>query len=358
MTHPMVWIASVLLSSWGLSAGGDVDLLPQQLSSTVHPSDVHSLTVNTNGIEEAVETTLMATSYLPTSVPLQSISQTRSVLPWLWIGAGAAMGVGIGAYVLRKTNDARSPQMFYPPTPESSKEFQGDRPVTHSQRQANRQQQYLLPAVATKESTVPQRVSTKASRASVQNTHAQKMAKMPVVHAGNSASGKRVEELVDSLQSREVKLRRQAIWDLGQQGAPDVIQPLVNSMSTADSQQRSLILAALSEIGTRTLMPLNQALILALQDNNGDVRKNAIREMTRLYMAMDQLNQILGHAMTDDDAEVRATAQWAFDQVQAMQARSDSQGIMPASRPRSHAQQTLQDGTGDMRRRENLDVRA
>jgi hypothetical protein len=124
-----------------------------------------------------------------------------------------------------------------------------------------------------------------------------------------------VDELVLDLRSADPNKRRKAIWDLGQQGDSRAIQPLVDIMMDADSQQRSLILAALSEIGTRTLKPMNRALAMSLQDESPEVRQNAIRDLTRVYDMMTQLSQMLYHATHDSDANVQATAKYALSQM-------------------------------------------
>ncbi len=124
-----------------------------------------------------------------------------------------------------------------------------------------------------------------------------------------------VDELVKDLRSVDPNKRRKAIWDLGQQGDSRAIQPLVDIMMDADSQQRSLILAALSEIGTRTLKPMNRALAMSLQDESPEVRQNAIRDLTRVYDMMTQLSQMLYHATHDNDADVQATAKYALSQM-------------------------------------------
>ncbi|MGK7890731.1 MAG: HEAT repeat domain-containing protein [Leptolyngbyaceae cyanobacterium] len=123
-----------------------------------------------------------------------------------------------------------------------------------------------------------------------------------------------MDALLEHLRSRDAQIRRQAIWELGQQGTSEAIQPLVNAMVDVDSQQRGLILAAIAEIGTRTLSPMNRALMISLQDANADVRKNAIRDLTRVYTLMAQMSHILTHAAMDNDEEVQATALWALEQ--------------------------------------------
>ncbi|NER36556.1 MAG: HEAT repeat domain-containing protein [Oscillatoria sp. SIO1A7] len=124
-----------------------------------------------------------------------------------------------------------------------------------------------------------------------------------------------IEELLANLRSTDPTKRRKAIWELGQRGDSRAVQPLVDLMLESDSKQRCLILAALSEIGTRTLKPINRALSLSLQDNNSDVRKNAIRDLTRIYELLDRLSHLLRHALEDSDPEVRETAIWAMEML-------------------------------------------
>jgi vesicle coat complex subunit len=60
---------------------------------------------------------------------------------------------------------------------------------------------------------------------------------------------------------------------------------------------------------------MNQALAISLQDKNPQVRKNAIRDLTRIYDLMSQISQMLRHAMDDSDADVQETAKWALSQL-------------------------------------------
>ncbi len=124
-----------------------------------------------------------------------------------------------------------------------------------------------------------------------------------------------IEELIKELQNPDPVKRRKSIWELSQQGDSRAIQPLVDLITDSDSKQTSLILGALSEIGTRTLKPLNRALALSLQDRNPDVRKNAIRDLTRIYDLINQITQLLTHAVDDADPEVQETARWALSQL-------------------------------------------
>ncbi len=129
------------------------------------------------------------------------------------------------------------------------------------------------------------------------------------------SSGDIVNSLVHELSSRDGAARRHAIWELGQRGNADAIQPLINGLLEADSQEKSLILAALSEISSRSLKPMHRALALGLQDPSPEVRKNAIRDLSRVYDTVVQLSHMLAHATQDPDPSVQETAQWALNQL-------------------------------------------
>jgi hypothetical protein len=133
-----------------------------------------------------------------------------------------------------------------------------------------------------------------------------------------------VETLIHDLHSLEPAQRRKAIWELGQRGDSRAIQPLVDLLMNSDSSQRSLILAAISEIGIHTLKPMNRALMMSLQDDSPEVRKNAIRDVTRLSDLVAQISQLLQYAVSDSDTEVRDTAQWALTQISRIRALSDA----------------------------------
>ncbi|MEM9447094.1 MAG: HEAT repeat domain-containing protein [Cyanobacteria bacterium P01_E01_bin.6] len=136
-----------------------------------------------------------------------------------------------------------------------------------------------------------------------------------------------VNALMRDLESADPALRRRAIWELGQRGTTEAMNPLVDMMMTVDSQQRSLILAAIAEIGIRTLTPMNRALITSLQDDSSDVRKNAIRDIARVYELMGQVSTVLRHAANDEHEEVRETACWAMGQLNRMRIAPSFDGI-------------------------------
>ncbi|MEH1904124.1 MAG: peptidoglycan-binding protein [Nostoc sp.] len=136
-----------------------------------------------------------------------------------------------------------------------------------------------------------------------------------------------VDELIQDLRNSDPMKRRKAIWDLGQQGDSRAIQPMVDLMIDADSQESSLILAALAEIGIRTLKPMNRALAISIQDESPQVRQNAIRDLTRVYDMMGQMSQMLRHALEDPDAEVQATARYALTQMNRMRSLPEQQSL-------------------------------
>ncbi|WP_242039579.1 peptidoglycan-binding protein [Anabaena sphaerica] len=123
------------------------------------------------------------------------------------------------------------------------------------------------------------------------------------------------DELIKDLRCHDSNKRRKAIWNLGQQGDSRAVQPLVDLMIDADSQQQGLILSALAEIGTCTLKPMNRALAISMQDENPQVRKNAIRDLVRIYDTMGQMSKIVFHALEDPDPEVQETAKYALNQM-------------------------------------------
>jgi hypothetical protein len=139
-----------------------------------------------------------------------------------------------------------------------------------------------------------------------------------------------VDELIRDLQEPDPQKRRKAIWELAQRGDSRAIQPLVDLMIDSDSQQRSLILEALSQIGTKTLKPMNRALAISLQDDNAQVRKNAIRDLTRIYEVVAQTTQMLYHAADDPNPEVRETARWAIGQLSRIRTLTTLDNLPPS----------------------------
>lgn len=132
-----------------------------------------------------------------------------------------------------------------------------------------------------------------------------------------------IEGLLGELRNPDPAKRRKAIWELGQRGNSIAVQPLVDAMPNADSKEKSLLLAALSEIGIRSLRPMNRAMAIAFQDPSSEVRKNAIRDLSRVYDLVVQISHMLGHAAEDEDPEVRQTATWALDKLNHIRKAQD-----------------------------------
>ncbi|WP_228057590.1 HEAT repeat domain-containing protein [Tychonema sp. LEGE 07203] len=132
-----------------------------------------------------------------------------------------------------------------------------------------------------------------------------------------------IEELIEDLQHLNPARRRKAIWELGQQGDSRAVEPLLDLLASSDSNQYSLILASVSEIGIRTLKPMNNAWSLSLQNENPEVRKNAIRDLTRIYELVNQISHLLHRATDDPDVEVQETARWAINQLNRIHPRSE-----------------------------------
>ena len=127
-----------------------------------------------------------------------------------------------------------------------------------------------------------------------------------------------IPELIGNLQHSDRAFRRKTIWELAQRSDSRAMKPLVELMVKVDSQERSLILEAMTQIASRTLKPMNKALSLSLEDDNSQVRQNAIRDLTRVYELMSQVTQRLSEAVEDSDEEVQQTAKWALKQLNQM----------------------------------------
>lgn len=152
-----------------------------------------------------------------------------------------------------------------------------------------------------------------------------------------------VNQLIKDLQDSNLAKRRKAIWELAQRGDSRAVQPLVNLMLESDSQQRSLIIEALSQIGIKTLKPMNRALALSLQDSNPQVRKNAIRDVTLMYELVAQISQLLSYALDDPEADVQETASWALSQLERIRTPAIANRLPPSSSPLSFSENQLKE---------------
>jgi peptidoglycan hydrolase-like protein with peptidoglycan-binding domain len=232
-------------------------------------------------------------------------SPQKDLLWWSLVGMGILGSLGTLLYLLKKSRKVKQVQSekfnFEVLTPSQTKPVPGS---------------LALDSAADKNADITnEQEATAPPQAEI----------LPLEKTSRLAKVNIVEELMKDLRSNDPTKRRKAIWDLGQQGDSRAIQPLMEVMIDADSQQRSLILAALAEIGTRTLKPMNRALAISLQDESPDVRQNAIRDLTRIYDMMAQISQMLCLATEDSNAEVQATARYALSQMNRIRTLSPNQ---------------------------------
>ncbi|MGI2905263.1 peptidoglycan-binding protein [Tolypothrix sp. VBCCA 56010] len=228
-------------------------------------------------------------------------SPQKDLLWWSLVGVGILGSLGAVLYLLKKSRKVKQVQSenfhFEVLTPSQTKPVPGLLPLDSTADITNAEEATAPPATEV----------------------------LPLEKTSRLAKVNIVEELMKDLRSPDLTKRRKAIWDLGQQGDSRAIQPLMEVMIDADSQQRSLILAALAEIGTRTLKPMNRALAISLQDESPEVRQNAIRDLTRVYDMMAQISQMLCLATEDSNAEVQATARYALSQMNRIRTLSSGE---------------------------------
>ncbi len=234
--------------------------------------------------------------------PSTNASGQKDLLWWSLVGMGTLGSLGALLYLLKKSKKVKLVQSenfdFEVLTPSQTKPVPGLLPLDSAADITNAEEATALPTTQV----------------------------LPLEKTSRLAKVNIVEELMKDLRSPDLTKRRKAIWDLGQQGDSRAIQPLMEVMIDADSQQRSLILAALAEIGTRTLKPMNRALAISLQDESPEVRQNAIRDLTRVYDMMAQISQMLCMAAEDSNAEVQATARYALSQMNRIRTLSPGEG--------------------------------
>ncbi|MCC5598757.1 peptidoglycan-binding protein [Nostoc favosum] len=237
-----------------------------------------------------------AATFKPTTAPKPT---ERGFVWWLIFSIGVLGSIGALVYLLKWFRQGKQVQSEISETKSLSEANKN--PMTSPSPETVTNPQTATPPLAT-QLLLPEKTS--------------RLAKLNIV-----------DELIQDLRSSDPTKRRKAIWDLGQQGDSRAIQHLVDLMIDADSQESSLILAALAEIGIRTLKPMNRGLAISLQDESPQVRQNAIRDLTRVYDMMGQMSQMLHHALNDPDAEVQATARYALTQMNRMRGLPEQQSL-------------------------------
>ncbi len=262
--------------------------------------------------QESLQATWSAKTSVVTS-PAPSVrpkSNQKGFVWWSLLGLGVLGSIGALLYLISRFGTFK--QVQHPKTADVETEIQVQNDqVTFS---------------STDLDTTPN-IPSVASHQSVTTTISPNTKLLPPDKTSRLAKVNIVDELIKDLHSLEPTQRRKAIWDLGQQADSRAIQPLLDLMMDADSQQRSLILAALGEIGVRTLKPMNRALAISLQDESPQVRQNAIRDLTRIYDMMVQMNHLLLHALEDPDPEVQSTARYAVAQMNRIRTVPDPENV-------------------------------
>lgn len=255
------------------------------------------------------------TAVVPSPAPsVRPKSTQRGLIWWSLLGLGVLGSMGALLYLIRRFAGFKQGQ----DAKTVDEQVQNDQvPSTQLETTPNQQDN----------------ISSVTSRQSLTATVSPQL--LPAEKTSRLAKLNIVDELIKDLQSPEPSQRRKAIWDLGQQGDSRAIQPLLDLMMDADSQQRSLILAALGEIGVRTFKPMNRALAISLQDESPQVRQNAIRDLTRIYDMMAQMNYLLRHALEDPDPEVQSTARYAVAQMNRIHTVPDQENSSSDSHQQS-----------------------
>jgi len=126
------------------------------------------------------------------------------------------------------------------------------------------------------------------------------------------------EDLIGGLNDPSPQVRCRAIDALGKQGIIDAVDPLKTFIyTTSDHKEKSLVIAALSEIGIHMLRPLSAMLKTATEapPNGDDVRKDAINVMARIYEIVQSILRVLESVIADENEhlKVRETAEWALE---------------------------------------------
>ena len=134
----------------------------------------------------------------------------------------------------------------------------------------------------------------------------------------STATTNGVSELIREIQKGDHKISPQILEKLSQSSDLSTMLLLVELITEADSQQRSLILEAMRNITNSILKPMNQVLILSLGDENSQVKQNAIKDLTSIYEVMLQVTERLSQTVNDSEQKLPETAQWALQQLKQM----------------------------------------
>lgn len=246
-------------------------------------------------------------------------------LMFVVLGIASVLSVLLLFYLFKKTGSSLQTELDKPqddeaPSESALPEEVSERlePLTEASPTANNPEPVKTEDRATTEEARPTDSATISDNQTSDN-------QTSVVSSNNSlAKLDIVPELIQDLSNRDRSIRSKTIWELAQRGDSRAMKPLVELMVEVDSQERGLILEAMTQIAGRTLKPMNKAIMMSLEDDNSNVKQNAIRDLTRVYELMSQVTKRLSLVVEDSDERVQETAKWALQKLNQMPDRSAS----------------------------------
>jgi hypothetical protein len=250
----------------------------------------------------------------PTATPAVTVkAPIKKTKDW-WVPGllgGSILVAGIGAVIVIKRSpppitEAPEPILYKPPEPQPTATITAST-AERSAPKPWRPNSLTTPVNAPASIELEESKLELANKLDSETTTIATTVRMPKVSV--------MDSLVHDLRNPDPAKRQKAIWELGRTGDSRAVQPMVDLLLDSDSRQRSLVLSALSEISSRTLKPMSRALAISMQDENPDVRKNAIRDLTHIYDSLTRISELLQNACEDPDQDVQDTAKWAIGQI-------------------------------------------
>ncbi len=254
-------------------------------------------------------------NYLAANAQDSNNSKDSQNFNWLWMLIGIAGTVGISAIVLfflfkknQNINLAPTAEASLPENLANSSVKETSNPIANNppppETKLDFTEEETLITPSKPDNSAPKTEANQNQQIIPANT---KISKLDIV-----------PELITELEKSDRLSRQKTIWELAQRGDSRAMQPLVELMVTVDSQERGLILEAMTQITSRTLKPMNKAIMMSLEDDNPRVKQNAIRDLARVYELMNQVTKRLSSVAEDSDEEVQKTAEWALKQLNQM----------------------------------------
>ena len=246
-------------------------------------------------------TTAQPTSSIDRSSALVVMAVTSTValfLLWLLFRPQKAKGLSIGDRDNSNQTQVETETVLEPASPDSndktaSAEMAGLEPDSDSASIEWLAQRYRAKTEAKTENGSADSLATDASTADID----------PVV------------ELIEDLQHGDRQIVRKAIWELAEKGDPRSIQPLVNIVPTVSSLDKSLISNAITQIVHRSFQPIEHRLFANLEHQDPQVRKNAIHDLSDIYLFIAPVTKQLARMQFDEDPEVSQAAVRALHQL-------------------------------------------